>query len=157
MYSRTLYSGLSLVAFMAAGIQGFAPSSFGIARVSSLGMAVESMADIRKSIKDMTKDNFSDSLKDLEPALVESGSSIYRKSMKRIARRAKELGETLSDDFAKEAKATLKKRTKQDEFIKVKEEERIAAEEEAAAAAEAEAPAEEPEEATEEEPAPVEA
>ena len=86
-------------------------------------------------------------MKEIEPQLNSRGVSVYYKSMKRISRAAKELGATVPEGFAKEAKCTLKRRTKQDEFIKMKEEARIAAEEEAAAAsaeaAEAEAPAEE--------------
>jgi len=114
-------------------------------------MAVESIAGVKKAIKGMTKDNFDETLKELEPQLTSRGVSVYYKSMKRISRAAKELGTTVPEGYAKEAKCTLKRRTKQDEFIKMKEEARIAEEEEAAAAAaeateaepEAETPAEE--------------
>lgn len=132
---------------LAASVNGFAPTTFGVRQSTSLNL---SAAEVRSTIAGISKDNFDDSLKTLEPALLESGSSIYRKSMKRIARKAKEVGAAVPEGYALEAKATLKKRTKQNEFIQAKEAERIAAEEEAAAAAaeaepeaEAEAPAEE--------------
>lgn len=108
----------------------------------------------------MTKDNFSSTLTEIEPFLLnEAGATIYKKSMKRIQRQAKVFGIELPADFAKEAKATEKRRSKQNEFIQAKEAERLeaeaAAEEEKAA--EAEAPVEE-EAAVEEEIAePVEA
>jgi uncharacterized membrane protein YqiK len=71
--------------------------------------------------------------------------------MKRISVKAKALGVDVPADFAKAAKATEKRRAKQDEFIQAKEAERLEAE--AAASAEsAEAETE-----TAEEPALVEA
>ncbi|KAG7356201.1 hypothetical protein IV203_000887 [Nitzschia inconspicua] len=98
---------------------------------------------IRKQISGLTKDNFDSTLKELEPFLTkEAGATMYSKSMRRIAVKAKAVGATLPTDFAKEAKATEKRREKQKAFIQAKEEEAAAA---AAAAAEqeAEAPAEE--------------
>jgi len=128
---------------------------------------------VRKSIDSLTADNFSQTLSTIEPFLLnDAGASTYAKSMRRIATKAKATKQAIPDGFAKAAKATLKKREKQDAFIKVKEEEKVAAAEEAAAeataaaeaaataAAEAEAAAAAaPEEASPEEPAapPVEA
>ncbi|KAG7356559.1 hypothetical protein IV203_001245 [Nitzschia inconspicua] len=97
---------------------------------------------IRKQISGLTKDNFDATLKELEPFLTkEAGATMYSKSMRRIAVKAKAFGTTLPTDFAKEAKATEKRREKQKAFIQAKEEEAAAAA--AAAEQEAEAPAEE--------------
>jgi hypothetical protein len=119
----------------------------------SSGMKV---TDFRKSIASLTAENFSQSLSDMEPFLLnDAGTTMYAKSMSRITTRAKMFGVTVPEGYAKDAAATEKRRAKQDTFIKVKEEERMAAEAEAAAAA----AAERVEEAAEEEPAaePVEA
>lgn len=88
---------------------------------------------------------------EIEPFLLnEAGITIYKKSIRRISNKAKAFGVDVPSDYAKAAKATEKRRTKQDEFIQAKEAERLEAEAEAAAAeaeaAEAEAEAvEEPE------------
>ena len=88
------------------------------------------MKAVRKSIDNLTKENFEESLSMLEPFLVnEAGVSIYSKSMRRIARQAKVLGTEVPASFALDAKATAARRAKQDAFIKEKEEERMAAEE----------------------------
>lgn len=101
------------------------------------------MGAVRKSIDNLTAENFETTLNELEPFFLnEAGASIYAKSMRRIARNAKALGVTMPDKYAFEAKCTAKKRSKQDAFIQVKEEERLEAE---AATGEAEAPVEEPE------------
>jgi len=113
------------------------------------------MKDVRKAVDSLDKDNFSQTLDELESFLThEAGSSLYAKSMRRLNVRAQALGLEIPADYAKEAKATQKKREKQNSFIQVKEEERLAAEaapaEDAPAEEETEAPAEEDE-------APVEA
>ena len=103
------------------------------------------MKAVRKTIDNLTKENFESSLATLEPFLKnEAGATIYAKSMRRLARQAKVLGVELPASYAVDAKATSKKRAKQDAFIQTKEEERLAAEAEAAEAAEdAAAPVEE--------------
>ena len=83
------------------------------------------MGGVRKSIDGLTKDNFSSTLTEIEPFLLnEAGASIYAKSMNRIAVRAKFLGVEIPEGYARGAKATEKRRAKQDAFIQVKEEER---------------------------------
>lgn len=97
-----------------------------------------SISTVRKTIDGLTKDNFSSTLKDIEPFLLEeAGISFYTKSLKRIARRGKVLGVSVPENYGKEAKATAKRREKQDKFVKAKIEEVKAAEAEAAEAAEA--------------------
>jgi pyruvate/2-oxoglutarate dehydrogenase complex dihydrolipoamide acyltransferase (E2) component len=95
--------------------------------------------DVRKAIDGLTKENFSKSLSLIEPFLLnEAGATIYAKSLRRIADRAKSFEIAVPAGYAKEAKATQKRREKQDAFIKVKEENAAAAKAaEAAAAAEA--------------------
>jgi hypothetical protein len=98
-------------------------------------------AAVRKQISRLTKENFSSTLTEIEPFLTtEAGASFYSKSMRRISVQANALGGTVPTDYAKEAKATEKRREKQKVFIEAK----IAAAEAAAAAAkdEEEAPAE---------------
>jgi len=90
----------------------------------------------RKKLKSFTAENFSQTLSDIEPFLLnDAGSSLYTKSMSRIATQANFLGQKVPEGYAKDAAATEKRRAKQDAFIKMKEEERIAAEAEAAEAA----------------------
>lgn len=98
------------------------------------------MVDVRKTIDKLTKDNFEESLAKIEPFLLnEAGSTIYSKSMRRLAYRSKELGLEMPANYAKDAKCTKARREKQNAFIQAKEEERLAAEAEAAEAAAAEA------------------
>merc|ERR1712127_354038 len=93
-------------------------------------------ASVSTSIKKMTTENFAATLATIEPWLLEgAGSTSYAKTLKRISRKAKEIGTAVPAGYAKDSKTTLKRRTKQDEFIKTKEEGRIAAEEEAKAEA----------------------
>lgn len=100
------------------------------------------VSEVKKSINTATKDNFSTVLTEIEPFLTkEAGNSIYKKSMSRLATKAKLLGTTMPEGYAKEAKCTEKKREKQDAYCKAKAEE--AAEAAAAEAPEEEAPAEE--------------
>jgi hypothetical protein len=97
------------------------------------------MASARTAIGGLTKENFSATLSTVEPFLLnDAGQTFYTKSMKRITVKAKAVGAEVPVGYAKAAKATLKKREKQDAFIKVKEDEKAAAAEEAKAAAEAE-------------------
>ena len=111
------------------------------------------ITDVRKAVANVEKDTFAKTLDDLESFLTnEAGSSVYSKSMRRLAVKAKEFDMEIPAGYAKEAKATQKKREKQNAFIQGKEEERMAAEAEAAEAAAA--PAEE--EAAEEDAAPAE-
>lgn len=99
-------------------------------------------AQVKKSIKTATKDNFSSIITEIEPFLTkEAGSSVYKKSMNRLKAKSKMFGTALPDGYAKEAKCTEKKREKQDAYCKAKAEE--AAEVAAAEAPEEEAPAEE--------------
>lgn len=113
-----------------------------------------SMAQVRKQIDDLTKENFSSTLATLEPFLLnEAGATFHAKCLRRIARNAKVVGAQVPEKYAYEAACTAKSRTKQDEYVKAK----IAEAAEAASAAEAaaaEASAEQPaEEAPAEEPA----
>ena len=112
-------------------------------------LSASKYAEVRKTISNLDKDNFSASIAEVEPFLLnEAGVSIYKKSMRRISTTAKHLGVEVPAEYAKAAKATEKRREKQDAFIQQKE-----AEKAEAAAAEAEAAAEE---APAEEEAPVE-
>lgn len=147
-------SAAILLAF-AGSVQAFTPApTFAVTKAGQpLYMNVQT---VRKSISGLTKDNFSETLASVEPFLLnDAGATTYAKSMRRIAVKAKATGATVPDGFAKAAKATEKKREKQDAFIKGKEEERVAAEEAAAEAAAEAPPAEE--EAAAAEDAPVEA
>jgi hypothetical protein len=100
------------------------------------GETVVDRAVIRKSISKLDKDNFSSTLAMIEPFLLdEAGATTYAKSMRRIGRAATALGVEVPSGFAKAAKATAKRREKQDAFIQIKVEEAAAAVEEAAAAA----------------------
>ena len=115
------------------------------APVSLSGLRI---TDVRKAVSTIQKDTFMKTLDDLEPFLTkEAGATIYAKSMKRLAVKAKQFGLEMPEGYALEAKATQKRREKQHAFIQAKEEERLAAEAEAAEAAAAEAQGEE-EEAT---------
>ena len=148
------------VFFLLGSAQAFMapPPSFGVIPALSMSEAADAEATpaahtpskwtiptIRKSIDGLTKDNFSTTLSDIEPFLLKTaGISVYKKSMKRISRQSKVLGVSMPENYAKEAKATAKRREKQDNFIKAKIEEVEAAaaeakEAEEAAAAEAKA------------------
>ena len=78
-------------------------------------------APVRKSISELTKDNFDSTLEEIEDFLTnEAGSAIYKKSMKRIAVKASALGVSVPADYAKDAKCTKKRREKQDAYCKAK-------------------------------------
>mmetsp|Transcript_3090 Transcript_3090/g.4685 ORF Transcript_3090/g.4685 Transcript_3090/m.4685 type:complete len:239 (-) Transcript_3090:242-958(-) len=99
------------------------------------------ISGVRKSIDSLTKENFSATLGEIEPFLLnEAGVTFYKKSMRRITRNAQALGVDIPEGYALEAKATAARRTKQNEFVQLKIQEAAddaaaAAEEEAAAAA----------------------
>lgn len=155
---------VSATLLLLASAEAFNNMAFGVPRaqyVAPLSAAAETATSevqrsaVRKAIMRINKDNFSETLAMVEPFLVkESGITFYDKSMNRIKKSAKALGVEVPANFAKEAKATEKRRSKQDAFIQAKIEEARAAEEaaqEAARAAEAAAQAE----VTEEVPEPV--
>lgn len=130
---RFVFAAVAITAVLGC-VEGFAPT-FGVSKSASTVLCA-TKAEVRKDIASITADNFSDTLKKLEPFLTEeAGSTMYAKSMRRIARAGKALNKDVPEGYAKEAKCTEKKRSKQDAFIQTKEEERIAAEEEAAAEA----------------------
>jgi len=94
---------------------------------------------VKKSIDNLTAENFSESLDTIAPYLInDAGQTFYNKCLRRIAVKAKFLGVEIPEGYVQEAFCTAKRRAKQDAFIKVKEEERLAAEAEAAEAAAAE-------------------
>lgn len=83
--------------------------------------ATASIPATRKQINGLTKENFDSVLKEVEPFLLnEAGASFYAKSMKRIATQASAFGVSVPADFAKDAKATKKRRERQDAFVQTK-------------------------------------
>ena len=102
--------------------------------------AFSGIAATRKSIGALTKDNFDATLKEVEPFLLnDAGTTFYAKSMKRIAVQAAALGAEVPADFAKDAKATKKRRERQNAYVQAKIAEAAdAVEEEPAEEAEAE-------------------
>jgi hypothetical protein len=149
-----------------ASSQAFTSTPFGVQRAqSSVCMsAAEASTEIdrssiRKSIANLSADNFSSTLSEIEPFLVnEAGRTTYVKSLRRIGQRSRALKVDMPENYAKEAKTTAKRREKQNTFVQTKIEEAAAAatqaaEEAAAAAEEAAAAAAAPaEESSEEEP-----
>lgn len=141
------------VAALSGSADAFAASPFGVAQScrTALSMSEEveeaapapsrtpsgmKLKDFRKSIASLTAENFSQTLSNIEPFLInDAGPTMYAKSISRIKTRAKMLGAEVPKGYAKDAAATEKKRAKQDAFIKIKEEERMAAEAEASEAA----------------------
>jgi hypothetical protein len=98
------------------------------------------MSQVRTMIDNLTRDNMDASLATMRDFLVhDAGATMYAKSLRRIARKAKALGATVPEGYAQEAKATQKKRDKQNAFIQTKQQ---AAADEAAAAADEAADAE---------------
>ncbi|KAL7538858.1 hypothetical protein ACHAXR_010411 [Thalassiosira sp. AJA248-18] len=139
-----------LVAASVASASAFVPAAKA-PQSTQLNIATKGkIGPVRKAIASITADNFSSTLDEIEPFLTkEAGMSIYSKSMRRIAAKAKEVGVDVPENFAKEAKCTQKRREKQNTYCQAKAEEAASA---AAEAAEAEAEAEpEAEESTEEE------
>ena len=91
------------------------------------------ISSVRKSIGGITKDNFATVTQEIEPFLLnEAGASFYKKSMKKINVKAKAFGIELSTEYARAAKATEKRRAKQDAFIQAKNAEAAEAESEEA-------------------------
>ena len=91
------------------------------------------MHQVRRQIAKMDSSSFSSSLDTLEPFLLnEAGATFYAKCMKRIAQKAKELEVALPENYALEARATSKRRAKQNEFIAAKQAEAAEAAEAAA-------------------------
>lgn len=137
-----------IVATAITSASAFAPSSGGAHPTSTVLFGTR-ISDVKGKIASLTSDNFSSTLSDIEPFLTqEAGASIYKKSIRRINTAAKSLGVDVPAGYAKEAKATEKKREKQDAYCKAKAEEAAdadASEEEAEeeTPAEEEAPAEE--------------
>ncbi|VEU37929.1 unnamed protein product [Pseudo-nitzschia multistriata] len=86
-----------------------------------LSLNASAIAKTRKQIAGLTKDNFESTLKEVEPFLLnDAGASFYAKSVKRIGAQAKALGVEVPADFAKDAKATKKRRERQDAYVKAK-------------------------------------
>eukprot|EP00536_Pseudo-nitzschia_multiseries_P004446 jgi/Psemu1/188100/e_gw1.74.82.1 len=86
-----------------------------------LALGATAIQTARKQIAGLTKDNFAATLKEVEPFLLnEAGATIYAKSLRRIGVQAKELGAEVPADFAKDAKATKKRRERQDAYVKGK-------------------------------------
>ena len=126
------------------GANAFAPSTG--APSSSTALFAGKIADVKTKIAGLTSDNFSSTLSDIEPFLTQdAGVSVYKKSMRRINTFAKSLGVDVPAGYAKEAKATEKRRAKQDAYCKAKTDEAAVADapEEEEAPAEEEAPVEE--------------
>jgi len=92
-----------------------------------------SMKEARRVIRKISAESFKTSLNTLEPFLLDNaGASMYAKSLKRIAYKAKEFNLEVPQGYARDAKATAKRREKQDAFFKAKKEEVLAATAEAA-------------------------
>lgn len=141
-------SSAVLVALVSvASTSAFAPSAPAPRSSTRLHIAVKGkVGPVRKAIASLTKENFSATLAEIEPFLTqEAGATVYGKSMRRIAGKAKGLGVEVPAEFAREAKCTAKRRAKQSAYCDAKTEEAAAAAAEAAAAdaAEEAAPAEE--------------
>jgi hypothetical protein len=138
---RSLSSVVAIT--LAVGASGFAPSATFMR--PSTDLCVSKHQVVKKTIGNLNKENFASSIAEVEPFLLETGASTYTKSMKRIKGAAATFGIEMDANYAKAAKATSKRRGKQDAFIQQKETERKEAEAAAAeAAAEAAAaPAEE--------------
>ena len=109
---------------------------------SSTDLSMRKIREVKNVISNLNKENFAASIAEVEPYLLnEAGSSIYKKSMRRITTASKSFGVNVPEDYAKAAKCTEKRREKQNAFIQQKEQERMEAE--AAAAEESEEAVEE--------------
>ena len=143
------------IALVSAGVEGFAPSP---ASRTATNLAMSAAAGtkneidrkyIRKTIEQLTAENFDAKLQEIEPFLKnEAGATFLAKCQRRIARTAKVLGKSVPADYLKEAKATAKRREKQAAFIQAKIDEAASGSDEEEgeggdAPAEEEAPAEE--------------
>merc|ERR1719469_1202806 len=82
---------------------------------------VKQITYTRTSISNLTKENFSTTLSDIEPFLLNgAGRNFLAKSLKRISRASKVLGVPVPTGYGKEAAATSKRGEKQDAFVKGK-------------------------------------
>ena len=132
MKVSTAFAAISTI--MAGGAQAFTVVTPSAGASSALSMSADAatsskmgVSSVRKSISNLTAENFSSTLSEIESFLLnDAGVTFYAKSMRRINTSAKALGVEVPTDYAKEAKATEKRRAKQDAFIQVKEEERYA-------------------------------
>jgi hypothetical protein len=131
------------------GVQAF---TIPFAPRSTSALNAMSSKQVRSTLNELTADNFSASLATLEPFLLnDAGSTQYTKTLKRIQARAKGVGAAVPSGYAKEAKATTKKRAQQVEYIAAAAEKEAEKAAEAVAAAAAETVADEPAEAPKEE------
>ena len=138
---------------LAAAAAAFAPAGL-TARTSVAMSATMSKAKLTTMVKGLTKETF-ESIYEQEAWIVENGgSTLVKKTLKRVDHKAKSFGLTVKPEFLAGHKIMVKHKEKREEFFARKTEEVKAAEEEAAAAAEAAEAAAEP---AEEEPAAEEA
>ena len=121
---------------LAAAATAFAPS--GLTARSSVAMsATMSKSKLTTMVKGLTKETF-DSIYEQEAWIVENGgSTLVKKTLKRVDHKAKSFGLTMKPEFLAGHKIMVKHKEKREEFFARKTEEVKAAEEEAAAAAEA--------------------
>lgn len=92
-------------------------------------LGLSPIANVRRAIDRVAKENFATVTKEVEPFLsAEAGTTFYAKSMKRLSHKAKAFGMDMPKTYAQDAKATEKRRMKQDAFIKSKVPEPIASE-----------------------------
>ncbi|KAH8090220.1 hypothetical protein JL720_6532 [Aureococcus anophagefferens] len=144
---------------LAAAAAAFAPPSGLTARSSVAMSATMSKSKLTTMVKGLTKETF-ESIYEQEAWIVENGgSTLVKKTLKRVDHKAKSFGLTMKPEFLAGHKIMVKHKEKREEFFARKTEEVKAAEEEAAAAAEAAAAeaAEAAAEPAEEEPAAEEA
>ena len=79
------------------------------------------IAPFRRALSSLSKENFTSTLSEVESFLTdEAGSTLYVKSMRRIAVKAKALGVDVPTNYAKDAKSTTKRRAKQDAYCSAK-------------------------------------
>jgi hypothetical protein len=131
---RVLAASVTLA--LASQVNAFAPIN-AAGRMGTGLSASKNIAEVKNTIANLDKDNFSASIAEVEPFLLnDAGASIYKKSMRRITTAANLLGVEVPAEYAKAAKATQKRREKQDAFIQQKEAERLEAEATAAPAEE---------------------
>lgn len=120
---------VGLVLLASGSVGAFTSQSFNVKKAAFFSTVAEDAVtasglkagEVRRYIKRLNKDNFSSTLTTIEPYLLnEVGASAYSKLIKDIWWQAKNLGVELPTDYAKEAKATAKRRSKQDAFIQKK-------------------------------------
>ncbi|KAH8063437.1 hypothetical protein JL722_2607 [Aureococcus anophagefferens] len=122
---------------LAAAAAAFAPPSGLTARSSVAMSATMSKSKLTTMVKGLTKETF-ESIYEQEAWIVENGgSTLVKKTLKRVDHKAKSFGLTMKPEFLAGHKIMVKHKEKREEFFARKTEEVKAAEEEAAAAAEA--------------------